>query len=394
MDPGTAAEVMIDAGLVPLVPYPGRAITPWPCRCQVCESFVSPSYNAVQQGKGCRVCAHRRGGEKQRLGQEEAVRRLRDAGAEPLEPYPGAFKPWQCRCQSCGRTVTPLLNNVSRGKGPCRWCGRLKQAAAKRIDPKLVEAALRVAGAEPVEPYPGRIDHPWRCQCTRCNRSIAPRPGVVMARGSDPCPYCSRVRMDPEEAVETMREAGVEPLDVYPGARHPWRCRCLRCGREVTPWFSSVRDGQGGCGFCVKNKLDPAEATERMRAAGIIPDGPYPGRRDRPWPGHASGAAHPYMLRCPPPSMLAAQAGARRAPTGRVGRHSVSLQRWPSNGCGQRGRSHWSRIGTGEHPGDANVSAVAGRSHRGSGSSVRALARVRHARSTASTGPDRPSSTS
>ena len=228
---------------------------------------------------------------------DSAKRRRSDDSGMPgpsrLNPTQARSSPWQCRCQSCGRTVTPLLNNVSRGKGPCRWCGRLKQAAAKRIDPKLVEAALRVAGAEPVEPYPGRIDHPWRCQCTRCNRSIAPRPGVVMARGSDPCPYCSRVRMDPEEAVETMREAGVEPLDVYPGARHPWRCRCLRCGREVTPWFSSVRDGQGGCGFCVKNKLDPAEATERMRAAGIIPDGPYPGRRDRPWPGHCIRCGSP-----------------------------------------------------------------------------------------------------
>jgi hypothetical protein len=284
MDPDAATAVMVAAGLDPLGPYPGRAVAPWPCLCRTCGSEVSPSYNAVQQGKGCRVCALRKSGEAQRLDPSVAVDRMRAAGAEPLEPYPGAFVRWRCRCESCGRTVTPMLNNVSRGKGPCKWCGRIKQADAKRVDPALVEAAIRRAGAEPVEPYSGLMNEPWRCRCLRCGRSITPRPGSMMARGSDPCHYCSRVKMDPAEAIEVMCEAGLEPLEPYVNARRPWRSRCLRCGREVAPWFMSVRAGSG-CGYCFGTNLDPLDAAERMRAAGIDPVGPYPGRNSIPWAG-------------------------------------------------------------------------------------------------------------
>src|SRR5262249_31779266 len=120
-------------------------------------------------------------------------------------------------------------------------------------------------------------------RCLRCNRDIAPRPSTVIGRGADPCVYCAKRLTDPAEAVELMREAGFEPLEPYAGSRRPWRSRCVRCGREVRPWYSSV--SWGGCGYCAGNRLDPLEAVERMRGAGIEPDGPYPGRRAAPWPG-------------------------------------------------------------------------------------------------------------
>lgn len=297
MDPAVAASVMVATGLDPLCPYLGRADTPWPCRCRTCGSEVSPSYNAVQQGKGCRVCAIPKRAESLRLEPSVAVGRMRSAGAEPLEPYPGAFLPWRCRCESCGRTVTPLLNNVSRGRGPCKWCGYAKNANARRADQALVEATVRKAGAEPLEPYSGLVNEPWRCRCLRCGRSIAPRPSGILLRGVNPCAYCTGAKMDPATAVEVMREAGLEPLEPYVNARRPWRCQCLRCGREVAPWFMSVRAGSG-CGYCghrspkhmghthpAGNRLDPKEAAERMRTAGIDPDGPYPGRNSLPWPG-------------------------------------------------------------------------------------------------------------
>ncbi|MCW2901483.1 MAG: hypothetical protein JWO67_3748 [Streptosporangiaceae bacterium] len=47
---------------------------------------------------------------------------MREAGFEPLEPYPGASTPWRSRHEACGREVTPRLGNISSGQGGCRFC--------------------------------------------------------------------------------------------------------------------------------------------------------------------------------------------------------------------------------------------------------------------------------
>src|SRR5262245_22816509 len=86
LDPHEARSVMEAAGLVPLEPY-RNALAPWQCRCTRCKKVVTPTYNAVQQGKGCRSCAVRVAGEKRRLPGEAAAATMREAGAEPLVPY-------------------------------------------------------------------------------------------------------------------------------------------------------------------------------------------------------------------------------------------------------------------------------------------------------------------
>ncbi len=74
-----------------------------------------------------------------------------------------------------------------------------------------------------------------------------------------------------------MREGGVEPVDPYKNTSVPWRCRCLTCGREVTPRLDNVRAGHAACGYCAGLIVDPDEAAAVMRAAGLEPLGPYPG---------------------------------------------------------------------------------------------------------------------
>jgi hypothetical protein len=49
---------------------------------------------------------------------------MRAAGLEPLVDYPGSHERWACRCQQCGRTVTPRYRHVADGvSGGCRYCG-------------------------------------------------------------------------------------------------------------------------------------------------------------------------------------------------------------------------------------------------------------------------------
>jgi recombinational DNA repair protein (RecF pathway) len=74
-----------------------------------------------------------------------------------------------------------------------------------------------------------------------------------------------------------MLAAGVEPTVGYPGAKAPWTSRCLTCGRNVTPRYSLVKAGGGACAYCARQRVDPDEAADVMRAAGVEPLVAYPG---------------------------------------------------------------------------------------------------------------------
>ena len=259
------------AGLEPLEPYPTGAV-PWRCRCVKCEREVTPTYENVKNGKRCAYCAG------VRVDATDAGELMRAAGLEPLEPYPGTNVPWRCRCLVCNHEVTPQYTYVRQGKGGCLTCSRKRMRQERLLPESETVATMVAAGLEPLEPYPG-IDVPWRSRCTQCEREVAPHYSTVRAGGG--CAYCSRTRVDPNDAVATMAAAGLEPLEPYPGDGKPWRCRCTTCSREVTPTHSAVRGG-GGCAYCSRTRVDATEAGELMRAAGLEPLEPYPGN-GKPW---------------------------------------------------------------------------------------------------------------
>lgn len=109
---------MRDAGLEPLVPFTGvnRA---WLCRCATCEREVSPSYSKVKSGSGCRFCS------KVAVVPEEAVEIMRAHDFEPLKPYPGSLKSWPCKCLKCGKKSSPLFAMVKSQGTRCRYCQRI-----------------------------------------------------------------------------------------------------------------------------------------------------------------------------------------------------------------------------------------------------------------------------
>ena len=80
--------VMIEAGLQPLVPYPGSG-KPWLCRCRQCGEEVSPSFTNVKCGNssGCAFCSGRR------VAPSTAADVMRKQGLEPLFPSPEQERP-------------------------------------------------------------------------------------------------------------------------------------------------------------------------------------------------------------------------------------------------------------------------------------------------------------
>jgi len=119
---------------------------------------------------------------------------------------------------------------------------------------------MLAAGVGPVDAYPG-VSRPWRCRCLRCGREVSPRLDNVRY-GSAACRFCVRQAVDPVEAVARMRSVGLEPLEAYPGSAFPWLCRCTRCDAHVSPRFRDIRKG-GGCGSCWRISVGRLPAPKR-----------------------------------------------------------------------------------------------------------------------------------
>jgi hypothetical protein len=114
---------------------------------------------------------------------------------------------------------------------------------------------------------------------------------MVRRGASKGCKYCGgRAPIESDAAVADMHAAGLEPLEAYPGhTAEPWRCRCTKCGSEVTARLQKIRAGEGCCMRCgieasaAGRRADAEEAAALMRAAGLEPLKPYPGGNHRPW---------------------------------------------------------------------------------------------------------------
>ena len=244
--------MMQDADLEPLEPYPGPN-TPWQCRCLRCDGEVTPRFrDIVAGGRGCKPCAVAEAADRNRESEEDAVASMRGAGFEPLVPYPGTvLRPWPSRCLTCGEESSPTLNNVRRRGHCCQHC------SGRAPDPRDRVEVMRAAGLEPQVPFPGH-GKPWPCLCVRCGREVDPYYNSIrMGHG---CRWCNWKALDPEVAAAAMRRAALEPLEPCPGALAKWKCRCMKCGREVVTHYCTIQQGHGGCIWCQKSGFRIADS--------------------------------------------------------------------------------------------------------------------------------------
>lgn len=93
------------------------------------------------------------------------------------------------------------------------------------------------------------------------------------------------IRISVSEAVQQMKDAHLEPLEPYVRSDVKWRCRCLRCRREILPTLATVRQGKDPCWYCSGSRVDPEEAQAFMLSKGLAVLDPWPGRVDRKWRG-------------------------------------------------------------------------------------------------------------
>ena len=197
------------------------------------------------------------------------------AGLKPLEPYKNAISRWKCKCLKCGNIVFPNYNTTNISGSGCRFCGYRKARLKRLIPEKKATAIMLKAGLKPLEPYKTSKSN-WKCKCLKCGKTVSPAFSTVQS-GSG-CEYCSRTKVDEKDAILVMLKKNLEPLDPYKNARTKWKCKCLKCNKTVYPIYDSVRRGNGGCIYCAKGQyVDPTEANKLMIKAGLRPLEPYKG---------------------------------------------------------------------------------------------------------------------
>ena len=216
----------------------------------------------------------------QKLDPKVAEAVMLKAGLEPLEPYRNNRHKWKSRCLKCERIVTPRYESIKQGHSGCIYC------SGNKVDSKDAEAIMLNAGLKPLEPFKSATAK-WRCLHIACGEIVSPQYSQIQG-GQGGCLKCGRKRtveaqrIPKAKAVAVMLGASLRPLEEFNEAKKPWKCECLKCGKTVSPTYSAIRNGQGGCKYCARKFVDAEDAIQVMISGGFEPLEDYSGA-GKPW---------------------------------------------------------------------------------------------------------------
>jgi len=154
---------------------------------------------------------------------------------------------------------------------------------AQRISQEQAMELFVASDLKPLEPFVNSMQ-PWKSRCVRCKKIVSPNYNKVRLRGHQ-CKYCAGQMVHANDAVKVMKRGGFTPKVPYPGANARWKSECKKCKKITFPSYSTVKLGIG-CKYCSHNAVDPKDAAAAMRERGFKVLGPFP------------GATKPWMVRC------------------------------------------------------------------------------------------------
>ena len=247
--PQQALKMAKKVGLKPLEPYPGQNRGKWKCIHLACGEIIYPMFGTIRRGySGCRKCSDKNTGLKSRVSEKEAIKKMINAKLQPLEPYVNSHTKWKCKCLICETICYPLYATIVQRGTACKTCGTARRGIKRRTsEDKAINTMLK-ANLEPLESYTNTKTK-WKCRCQICQRIVYPTLGDIV-NGDGGCGYCSRTRVDVEEAIDLMLNSQLKPLEPYKNSKAKWKCQCLKCGKIVNPSYEVILQGQGGCRYC------------------------------------------------------------------------------------------------------------------------------------------------
>ena len=169
-------EVMRKANFEPQEKYPGSK-APWKVQHTVCGRVFKVEYANVRKTGSCRYCAGAA------VVPKEATSLMKKSGLHPLVPYPGAKKPWKCKCNVCSRTIYPTYSTTANRNGGCIYC------SGHKVDARDAKKLMLENGLKPLEPFPGSKNK-WKCKCESCKRIVTPMYASIQS-GQGGCRFCA-----------------------------------------------------------------------------------------------------------------------------------------------------------------------------------------------------------
>ncbi len=261
-----ARALFIKNKLEPLVPFPGTQ-KPWKSKCLITGKTVSPTYGKVREfGHRCIYCS------RNVVEPSDAVKLMKNSGFIPLGAFPGSNQPWNSKCVNCKKTTSPTYWNVSKGIG-CKYCGN------RAVDAKDAVAAMKSRGFKTLEDFPGATK-PWQVECLKCKKIFKTKFHSLNTKSG--CKYCSEVVVDENDLLIKLKELKLKPLEKYVSAKSPWKCKCLVCKHTVQPTWSRIKSGRGHCAYCAQRRVDIPMALKFMKSVSLKPLVNFPGG-NKPW---------------------------------------------------------------------------------------------------------------
>jgi hypothetical protein len=283
-DPKSASRELKSFGVTTLDVFPGVK-HPWRSQCDNCRKLISPRLGDVRNGHHpCKYCSKKLQTLSQRIDADVAMSEMREANLKPLDPYPGAGKPWKSKCLVCHRIGSPRLASIRRGHIGCRSCGNIGRGMT---DANLAsQAMIKIGKVVPLIEYPGNAK-PWRCRCIRCGSEVTPVYSSVVSSGRGGCRFCgkkegAKTRTTPAiQAVKEMIKNGATPIAPFTNTKTPWKSKCNNCGNTIFPTLGNTRSGSGPCKFCAEHGFNyrkkafvyllkhPIESAYKVGVAGV-----------------------------------------------------------------------------------------------------------------------------
>ena len=175
-DEAIASRIRKGGFLLPDI-LPRTVFEKFQAECASCGAITEKTVNAIDAGKGCRMCAR-----NAPIDVEKARATFLSSGLRPIEPFPTTRRGWRSECMACGASVAPFLSSVERGGG-CRYC------AGKAVDPEDAVRLMNQQGFIPLTEFPGALK-PWESECMSCHKISTPTYATVNSKKSG-CRFCN-----------------------------------------------------------------------------------------------------------------------------------------------------------------------------------------------------------
>ena len=224
-------------------------------KCTKCGRQWRPFASTLLHGYGCAQC-------KKTSAAEKALSEITRVNPQIiiLGKYLGTNKTIKVKCQICGQTWTPVVNNLINNTSHCPNCSRKAANDKMRMsnDEFLKRLSDVSSSIEPLEEYTG-ANNKINVRCKICGYEWSPRAiDLLTGRGCRKCKYrilTEKMRRSPDQFRKEMQEINpnITIIGEYTRANDPIEVSCKLCGKIWSPHASSLLRGTG-CPSCSKKK--------------------------------------------------------------------------------------------------------------------------------------------